>query len=68
MNLQYFTEIITHTSEFLCGPVDKLLMLLIIYYVVYMFLSMGKMYVNFIIFSAVKIYKNSVTRNSPHGP
>ena len=54
MNFQQFPAIVTDISEsVLCNPVDKLWMVFIPYSVGYMFLSMVKMYVNFIIFGAV---------------
>ena len=54
MNIQQFWTIVTHTFELLlCVPVDNLWMVFMLYSVGYMLLRMAKMYVNFIIFSAV---------------
>ena len=54
MNLQQILAIITNITNFFCVvPVDELRMVFINYYVGYMLLSMTKVYVNFIIFSAV---------------
>ena len=49
-------------------PVAKSCRKFIPYSVVYMLLTMAKIYVNFIIFKAAKIYENSLTRNSVHRP
>ena len=46
------------------GPVYKLWMVIKSYLVGYMFLSMAKIFVNFIAFSAVQMYKNEINRNS----
>ena len=54
MKLQQFPDVVIHSSELLLyGSVDKLWMVFIPYSVDYVFLSMAKMHVNFIILSAV---------------
>ena len=58
----------SHTRIILCCPIDKSFMQFIPYSVVYMYLTMAKICVNFIIFSAVQIYENSLTRKSVHRP
>ena len=58
----------SHIRIILCYPVDKSCIQFIPYSVVYMFLTMEKVDVNFFIISEVQINENSRSPNFVHRP